>query len=146
MDDDDAATIADDDMMRQDAWPNLGAVEAVMLLGAGGMRHAAGSQTTVITVDSGAAEVVAPPNFASGYRRGRRHGHSMGRDTASSVANQGEKGHVRMMTVSIVDMTEPVASAGRITAEDTVSCLTTKASSTNIADIGGMAQAWGMSS
>lgn len=108
-----AATAEDDEDTRWcDTRPDLGAVEDVLLMTKNATKQSARSQTIDITVDPGAAEVVAPLTL----RRGSWH------RTASwaIAAKQGEQripmstddGHVRMMTFQIAGMAKSLAPAG----------------------------------
>lgn len=84
-------------------------------------------QVVEIILDSGAAEVVAPPTFAADYvtkpSMGSRSGTKYRTSSGNVVANHGEKriamrtedGETRVMTFQVAGVTKPSASAGRIT-------------------------------
>ena len=100
----------------------LDVIEDILLVGS------ESKQFMEITVDSGAAEVVAPPGFAPEYATkasaGSRAGAKYRTASGNLIANQGEKrvtlrtesGELRTMTFQVADVTKPLASAGRITA------------------------------
>lgn len=85
--------------------------------------------TIDITVDSGAAEVVAPPTFAADYTTkpsaGSKNSTKYRTASGNMIANQGEKrvktmtagGDTRTMTFQVADVTKPLAPAGRITSK-----------------------------
>lgn len=120
-------TEASDDTVQPD-WEALDVVDDLMAVQQERARKASG-QVLEITVDSGAAEVVAPPTFAAGYATrpsaGSRSGARYRTASGNLISNQGEKritmtteeGETRTMTCQIADATKPLASAGRITSK-----------------------------
>lgn len=95
-----------------------------------------------IIVDSGAAEVVAPPGFAPDYAikpsPGSRSGARYRTASGNMIANHGgkrvtlstESGELRTMTSQVANIIKPVASAGSITAhghrivlDDDIACI-----------------------
>lgn len=123
------ADYADADLTRgvsPEDWGMLGAVGEVMAVQ--GERSQLGQgQVVKITVESGVAEVVAPPTFAAEYSTrpspGSKAGTKYRTASGSIVANLGEKrvkmriedGDAPVMTFQVADVTKPLASAGRIT-------------------------------
>lgn len=101
----------------------LEALDDILLVCSEGARHGQG-QVVEITVDSSAAEVVAPPMFAADEATDSAAGSKseVKYRTASGkvVANFGEKkiarsiedGEMRVMTFQVPDVTEPLTSGG----------------------------------
>lgn len=107
-------------------WDPPDALEVVMILHSDALKKPSAPRNIYTSVDSGAAEVVAPPSFALEYRvkpsavlrSGAKYHLAMG----DVVANHGEKRvstnrirRHRMMNFQITDVAKPVASAGTTT-------------------------------
>lgn len=104
-----------------------GAADALLAIQKQGNKTATQAQTFDSTVDSGAAEVVAPPTFMPGFRArpsvGSKAGAKYRTDSGNLVPNHGEnkmsvkreEGEARAMTFQIADVTKPLAHRARDT-------------------------------
>lgn len=120
------ATSAEGEVPHDDCLTSIDAVGDILLLASGANKASMKKGSVEITMDSGAAEVVAPPGFAPDYHvkasAGSRAGAKQCTASGSAIAQgenrvtlRTESGELRTIAFQIANVTKPLASAGRIT-------------------------------